>query len=366
MTLVPIPVSSPARITWVEAMERGNELAERIANTDFVPKAVRGNPAAILAAVLYGHEIGLEPMQSLSTIHVIEGRPTLSAEAMRSLILREGHTLTVEEATPHRATIAGKRLGDTITSRVTWTIDDAKRARIAGRPNWQAYPRQMLVARATAELARQLFADVIRGYAATEELADVIEGELVEDAVQGAAAKPKPTTRRRSRTTAAKPEPPATPEPPLEPGEPAEPEPSGEPEPLEPEPEVSRQEPELEQPIETIAGPTPFEPPAEGEPEPAPPDPPNPAALRKMFALFGEKGPTERDHRLEYCNAVVGRLIGSSTELTALDVTRIIEALEAEPTPAAAAGGLPDDEQAVIDEVKQTFDATEAEPPLEP
>jgi hypothetical protein len=363
MTLVPMPAPPAQRITWVEAMERGNELAERIANTDFVPKALRGNPPAILAAVLYGHEIGLEPMQSLSTIHVIEGRPTLSAEAMRSLILREGHELVIEEATPSRATVAGKRAGDSRTSRVTWTLDDAKRARIAGRPNWQAYPRQMLVARATAELARQLFADVIRGYAATEELADVIEGEVVDETAE---SKPKTATRRRAKPAAVPAA--ATPDPPLEPDAAGTP---GTPEPVPAGPADPPLEPD--EPLETIAGPTPFEPPAEAkgfeppdpdapEPEPAAPDPPNPAALRKMFALFGEKGPHERGERLAYCEHAVGRKIESSNQLTALDVTRIIEALEA----AEAAPGLPADEQALVDEARDLFAATEAEPPLEP
>jgi hypothetical protein len=368
MTLVPMPAPPAHRVTWVEAMERGNELAERIANTDFVPKALRGNPPAILAAILYGHEIGLEPMQSLSTIHVIEGRPTLSAEAMRSLILREGHELVIEEATPNRATVAGKRAGDSRTSRVTWTLDDAKRARIAGRPNWQAYPRQMLVARATAELARQLFADVIRGYAATEEArdGDVIDAEVVADqaADQAAETKPKPATRRRSRASSSSPPAPdTTPEP--------EPQPARVKPPLRPPGERLADPPlEPDEPLETIAGPTPFEPPAEAkgfeppdpdapEPEPAAPDPPNPAALRKMFALFGEKGPHERDERLAYCEHAVGRKIDSSNQLTALDVTRIIEALE-------AAGDLPADEQALVDEARDLFNATEAEPPLEP
>jgi hypothetical protein len=249
--------------------------------------------------------------------------------------------------------VAGKRAGDSRTSRVTWTLDDAKRARIAGRPNWQAYPRQMLVARATAELARQLFADVIRGYAATEELADVVEGELVDETAE---AKPKTATRRRAKPAAV----PAaeTPDPPLEPDTGSK-------------PDQNRITPEP--PLETIAGPPPFEPPAEAkgfeppdpdapEPEPAAPDPPNPAALRKMFALFGEKGPHERGERLAYCEHAVGRKIDSSNQLTALDVTRIIEALEA----AEAAPGLPADEQALVDEARDLFAATEAEPPLEP
>lgn len=318
MSLVPLQANRP---TWIEVLDRGGELAEVIANTDFVPRGLRGNQPAILAAILYGHEVGLEPMQSLAKIAVIDGRPTLASEAQRALILRAGHELWVEESTNTRAVVAGRRRDGKQTTRVVWTLDDAKRARLAGKPAWQAYPRQMLVARASAELARQLFADVIGGMPATEELDDAVDV----DAVEAEAAEQQTATRSRVRRR----QPAAVP----------------------PEP-----------PVAEATGPTDPEPgPEDGEPEPAPPDPPNDAQLRMMFALFGAKGPTDRDERLAFCNEVVGRTIGSSTELSSLDVSRVIEALEAKESPPADkpdAGGdaPPADEQALVDEARREFD----------
>jgi hypothetical protein len=321
MSLVPMPTPPTGRPSTLDVFEGNQELAEYIANTDFVPKSLRGNPPAILAAVLYGHEVGLDPMTSLSLISVIDGKPTLAAEAMRGLILAAGHELWVEESTTTRATVAGRRREGRTTSKVTWTIDDAKRARIGGKPNWQAYPRQMLVARATAELARNLFADVIRGLPATEELEGetvVVEAEVEPD------AKPKTTRRRRARATPA-----ATPEPEPEPAaaEPAEPEP----EPAEPEP--------------TPAG------------EPAKPDPITEAQMRKMFALFAEKGITDRQERHDYTESVIGRKIESSRDLSALEASRLIEELAGLTPPAERE--LPPGEQAFIDEAKELFDAAE-------
>ena len=109
MTVLPYSVPPPSRPSWIDVMDRGVELAEIIANTDFVPKGLRGNQPAILAAILYGHEVGLEPMQSLAKISVIEGRPSLWAEAQRALILAAGHEMWVEESTVTRATVAGRR-----------------------------------------------------------------------------------------------------------------------------------------------------------------------------------------------------------------------------------------------------------------
>ena len=34
----------------------------RIADTEFVPRALRGNPSAVLACIFTGREVGLEPM----------------------------------------------------------------------------------------------------------------------------------------------------------------------------------------------------------------------------------------------------------------------------------------------------------------
>ena len=345
MSLVPVPTLAHERPSSLDVFERNQELAEYISGTDFVPKALRGNPPAILAAVLYGHEVGLEPMTSLSLISVIDGKPSLASEAQRGLILAAGHDLWVEESTTTRATVAGRRRDGKTTSKVTWTLDDAKRARIAGKPNWQAYPRQMLVARATAELARNLFADVIRGLPATEEL-DVIADVDAVDEPGEAQTKAKTTTtkRRRSRAT---PAPVPAPEP--------EPEGDGEQEAADTPAEVIDQ---LEQDKAEEAAPEPERAQAGASPAPgpdeAPPDPITEAQMRKVFALFGEKGITDRDERLEYSKGVVGRSIGSSRELTSLEASRLIEALAAlEPK------ALPPDEQALIDEAKETFGATE-------
>lgn len=182
---------------WIALLEPAAALANQVAGTGFVPSAMRGNPAAIVAAILYGDELGLGPMQSLAKIAVIEGKPALYAEAQRALILAAGHELWIEEATATKVTVSGRRAGSERTSSVTWTLDDAKRAGLAGRSNWRAYPRQMLTARATAELARVIFADVIGGLAATEELEDV---DPFAPAPVGDVAE-APTTKRRRRTT---------------------------------------------------------------------------------------------------------------------------------------------------------------------
>ena len=172
-------------------------LADQIAKTDFVPKAMRGNPGAIVACVLSGNELGIGPMQSLQKIHVIEGRPAMAAELMRALILGAGHDLWVEDQTSTKCTIAGQRAGSTHVTRVTWTIDDAKRANLAGKPVWRSYPRAMLLARATAEIARMVFPDVLAGLSyASEEVEDGFIWDAIE--AEGEPVEEQPKQRRRA------------------------------------------------------------------------------------------------------------------------------------------------------------------------
>jgi hypothetical protein len=165
------PIVADVPPDWVAAMR----LAARINNTPFVPKALRGDPASVLACILTGQELGLGPMQSLRMVNVIEGRPAASAELMRALVNRAGHRVDVIEAQQDRVTLRGVRRDTGARAVVTWTLDDAKRANLLGRGSWSTYPRSMLLARATSELCRMLFADVIGGLYTPEESA-AIEG----------------------------------------------------------------------------------------------------------------------------------------------------------------------------------------------
>lgn len=186
-------------------------LAQKIANTDFVPGAMRGKPEAVLAAMLTGHEAGIGPMASLAKIHVVDGRPGMAAELMRAIVLRDGHEFWIEESSSTKVTVGGKRKGSERETRVTWTLDDGRQANLLNKSNWKTYPRAMLLARATAELCRAIFPDVLAGISYTvEELADgdVLELEIPADltdegrAVAGAAKKAtKKTAKAKNAAT---------------------------------------------------------------------------------------------------------------------------------------------------------------------
>lgn len=171
--------AAPAEIVPAEVVDRNllplteapvtYRTLQTIARTDFVPAALRGRPEAVLAAVLYGRELGLEPMQSLAHIDVIDGRPSPSAELTARLVRAAGHKIEVLAATDQVCTLRGTRVDTGETMEVTFTIEDAARVTTKENGNrialsetkrYREYPGDMLWARAVTRLARRLFPDV--------------------------------------------------------------------------------------------------------------------------------------------------------------------------------------------------------------
>ena len=310
------------------------QFAEVIASTQFVPPGLRGKPDAILAAIMYGAELGLGPMQALSKIAVIDGRPSLSAEAQRGLIRAAGHRIWTVELTNTRCILAGQRQGDDRSEEVSWTMDDAKRAGLSGKSNWRAYPRQMLLARATADLARLLFSDVLGGFPATEDLLEETGTEASPTATVSSGAEKSPPTRRRRRAQtppqaaeAVAPEPVA-----------AAPEPT--PQPPEPTTATAAEDPpaegddaallEAERSAEEQASDQKLRADLEASAEAAAGEPEliSGEQRKKMQALFRERDVTDREARLAYVSTVARRKVASSNDLTIAEAGRVIDALE--------------------------------------
>lgn len=209
---------STIELGWREMLDLANELSTV---DGFVPKPLLGRPPAILATLLAGQELGLGPMAALRSVYIIDGKATLAAVAARALVYAAGHALDWD-GSDTKCVARGRRRDETKWTEVEWTIDRARRAKLADRQAWRLYPRAMLTARATAELCNIKFSDVLMGL-------DI--AELSEDAVADNTTE-TPKTNRRSRKPQATetpldaalpssvmlpPQPPA--EPPLLPGE---------------------------------------------------------------------------------------------------------------------------------------------------
>lgn len=343
-----------AAIDTIELAPKAWKLATAVANTEIVPKAVRGKPESVLAIILAGAEAGISPMQALGKIHVIEGRIAVSGELMRAQVLAAGHDLWVDELTNTRCTMSGQRAGSPRVSSVTWTIDDARAAGLLGKDPWKRYPRAMLEARATSELCRLLFPDVLAGLTYTPD--EIEEQGTLGMAPDGTVVEPVRRTRTRSTAkaghvaTAAPAELPDLPEPPppgttsdeivdadvVEPDPAVEPELGPEPAPVPNEPDPAATSPEPHDPAPPAPSPLPeLDEPEEADwyqPEPDP-EPrmsgPRLLATRLLATRFNMRA-YDRDRRLDLIGELVGREISSTNDLTPHELARVIAVTAAE------------------------------------
>jgi hypothetical protein len=104
--------------------------------------------------------------------HIIAGKPVLKSEIMLARFQAAGgkveyHEYTVESVSVTFTHPQGGSL------KVTWTIQDAKRAGLLGNPTWQKYPKQMLSNRVISEGIRRTYPGVLSGCYTPEEITDM-------------------------------------------------------------------------------------------------------------------------------------------------------------------------------------------------
>jgi hypothetical protein len=319
---------------WTDVLPAVGDLAAKISQTEFVPDTMRGKPAVVAAAILYGRELGLAPMTSLRSVSLIKGRPALSSEAMRAMVLAAGHTIAFEEMTAARCVIIGRRRGSEDSTRVVFTMDDAKKMGVGGNAQYAKMPRQMLAARATAELCRLIFADVIGGL-----VADV---EVDDDSEPLATVTPMTTARRKNPPKAdPNPEPPAALAEPSQPDEPVLDDDIVEAEVVEDEPEPEAVLDDVTQAaltvvtdimdaevIETSDGPAKARAALNAAKAGKPAGPITPQQLKALQAGFAAIGIKDRDQRLGIAAGLAGRPdLGSANDLTAAEAKDVLDGL---------------------------------------
>lgn len=153
-------------------IDESADLAERFSKSTLLPKSMQGKAPDVLVTIMAGAEMGLSPMASLRAIHVIEGKPVLSADGMTAIVLGSGKAVYFErvEESDKSVTYETLRVGAKTPRRCTWTIEMAKAAALHLKDNWRAHPRAMLAARAKGELARDVYPDVLMGCYIEEEI----------------------------------------------------------------------------------------------------------------------------------------------------------------------------------------------------
>ena len=162
----------------LQSFDDAFRFSKMVAASEFAPKDFKGKPESCFLAIQNGSEVGLSPMQSLQSIAVINGRPTIWGDAALALVqacpvceyVREylegdGDSLT--------AVCEAKRQGYPAPTTVRFSVADAKKASLWGKTGpWTQYPSRMLQLRARGFALRNAFADALRGLVTAEEAQD--------------------------------------------------------------------------------------------------------------------------------------------------------------------------------------------------
>lgn len=125
--------------------------------------------------ILAGRELGLPPFASMTGIHIIKGKPTLSANLLAARIkASKKYDYRVAELNDKGCRLIayenGKQVGES-----TFSIDDSRRA---GTQNIDRFPRNMLFARAVSNLVRWYMPDLfVTGVYTPEEMGSEMENE---------------------------------------------------------------------------------------------------------------------------------------------------------------------------------------------
>jgi hypothetical protein len=129
-------------------------------------------PDQAMALMLIAQAEGLHPAIAARDYHVINGRPTLKADAMLARFHSAGGSVRWGEYTDRRVvgTFSHPQGGSV---EIEWTLDMAMAAGLTKNPTWKSYPRQMLRARCISEGIRTVFPGVVVGTYTPEEAEDM-------------------------------------------------------------------------------------------------------------------------------------------------------------------------------------------------
>ncbi len=145
------------------------EWARAMAPAGLLPKAYQGKPANLLLAAELADSLGISRINALTSIHVVEGKPSASADLMAALVRRAGHKLRISEGDGSVTAELIRSDDPEFAYAATWSMQDATRAGLAGKDVWKKYPKAMLRSRAITEVIRKGASEVMVGVIYTPE-----------------------------------------------------------------------------------------------------------------------------------------------------------------------------------------------------
>lgn len=139
--------------------------------------------AQVCTKILAGREMGYGPFASVQGIHIIQGKPSVSANLMAAAVKASGrYDYRVRSMGDDAVAVEffevenGKRESLGVS---TFTMKEATAAGLTSNPTWKKFPRNMMFARALSNGVRWYCPDVFNGNAVyvPEELGASVDGD---------------------------------------------------------------------------------------------------------------------------------------------------------------------------------------------
>lgn len=197
---------SPKGTIMLRTVGEAAGFAMLMASSGMLPPKV--TPQSAVVAIIAGAAVGLNPFESVQSIAVVNGRPSLYGDGMKGVVQGSG-LLESERIDWFKATdgsivacqVTVKRRGNPEPIIGRFSVKMAKQAGLWGKPGpWSQYPDRMMLARARAFAYRDGFADVLKGVRSIEEENDI---NLASEPATTAVSVPQPSKPRRMRRASA-------------------------------------------------------------------------------------------------------------------------------------------------------------------
>lgn len=110
-----------------------------------------------ITKALIGQSMGMGLVQSMNSLYVIDGRVAMDSHAIRNTAVMAGYTiktLTLDETKCVLEWSVRKEGKEEVLGTSEYTWEDATKAGLVSKSNWQKFPKDMLFARAITRGAR--------------------------------------------------------------------------------------------------------------------------------------------------------------------------------------------------------------------
>ena len=134
-------------------------------------------PQQALALMLVAQSENRHPATITQDYDIIQGKACRKTHSVMSRFQQMGGKVEWHELTDQKADATfSHQSGGSL--RMSWTLDQAKKAGLTNKDNWKNYPRAMLRARCIAEAVRAVYPAAIGGMLVAEEAQDIDRNEV--------------------------------------------------------------------------------------------------------------------------------------------------------------------------------------------